>query len=98
MRALTADGRGLPEDLGDGRVHLDHEVLLLGHLGVALVDLFLDPFAELLFKDRGADVADPLLRRLRQLDLRLREVLVDLRVLLVQELPDLLDAEALVPA
>ena len=54
------------------------------------VDLHLDPFAELLLDDAGDDVADPLFRRLRQLELDLGQVEVDLWVVFVQELLDLL--------
>ena len=62
--ALTADGGRLLEDLGYLRVHLDHEVVLHGHLGVAGLDLLLDPLGEGLADHGGDDVADPLLRRL----------------------------------
>ena len=95
--ALTADGRRLLEDLGDLRVHLDHEVVLHGHLGVAGLDLLLDPLGEWLADHRGDDVADPLLRRLGQLNLLLRQILEDMRVVVGHEPHDLLDAEAFIP-
>ena len=88
---------GLLEDLGDLRVHLDHEVLLDSHLFVARRDLGLHPVGELVLEDGRADVGEPLLRRLRELDVGLWQVIVDLRVRLVEELSDLLHAEALVP-
>ena len=49
--ALTADGTGLLEDLGDLRVHLDHQVLLHGDLLVPCFDLSADPFVEVLTDD-----------------------------------------------
>ena len=96
-KALTRYGGGLLEDLGDLRIHLDHEVLLDSHLFMTRRDLGLHPVGELVFEDGRADVGEPLLRRLRELDVRLGKVIVDLRVRIVKELPDLLYAEALVP-
>lgn len=43
---LTANCRGIPEDLGNLRVHLDHEVLLHCNLRVAVLNLLLYPFVE----------------------------------------------------
>ena len=96
-KALTRYGGGLLEDLGDLRIHLDHEVLLDSYLFMTRCDLGLHPVGELVLEDGRADVGEPLLRRLRELDVRLRKVIVDLRVRIVKELPDLLYAEALVP-
>ena len=94
--ALTADGLGLLEDFGDLGIDVDHQVLLDGDLLMALVHLLLHPFREAVLEDGGAHVGDPLLRRLGQLHLGLRQVLIDLDVVLREELPDLLEAEALV--
>ena len=58
---LTANGVGLPEDLGDLRVHLDHQVLLHGDLFVARLDLLPNPLVEGLADDGCSDVANPLL-------------------------------------
>ena len=96
-KALTRYRGGLLEDLGDLRIHLDHEVLLDSHLFMTRRDLGLHPVGELVFEDGRADVGEPLLRRLRELDVGLWQVIVDLRVRLVEELSDLLHAEALVP-
>jgi len=63
---------------------------------VAFVHLRLHPLREEVLEDGGADVGDPLLGRLGQLELGLRQILVDLDVVLREELPDLLDTEALV--
>ena len=93
---LTADGRRGLEDGRDILVHRDEDVLLVGHLLVAPLDLGLHPIRELLLQHRGTYIRQPLLRRLRQLQVRLGQVCVDMRMVLVQELPDLLDAEAVV--
>ena len=93
---LTADGRRLLEDRGDLRVHVDHQVLLHGDLLVARLDLRLHPIGEAVLEHGGADFGDPLLRRLRQLDLRLWQVLVDVGVVRLEVLLDLFDAESLV--
>lgn len=63
-KILTADGCGLLENSGNFGVHLDHEILFIGGLLVPGVHLVLDPFAKSVFKDRCADVANPLLGRL----------------------------------
>ena len=58
---------------GHHRVHGDHDLLLLGHQGVALLDLLEDPLSEVVADDGGAHVHDPLLRHLLQVR-RVREV------------------------
>ena len=83
MDALTADGRRLVEDLRHLRVHLDAEVLAHGDLLVPGLDLVLHPLAELLLKQGGAHIGQPLLWHLWQLETRLRQVLVDLRMFIV---------------
>ena len=45
--ALTTNSRTLTENLCDFRIHLDHDILLYRHLGVAVLDLCLHPFGEL---------------------------------------------------
>ena len=61
---LTGDGGAGVEGGGDLRVELDHEVALLGHLGVARLDLRLHPRGEGVAEHGVRDVADPLLRQL----------------------------------
>ena len=51
------------------RVELDHEVALLGHAGVALLDLLLDPVGEEVVEDGVRHVHEPLLGQLRDLAL-----------------------------
>ena len=95
--ALTTDGGRLLEDLGDLRVHLDHQVLLHGDLLVPRFDLRADPLVEVLTDDGRANVADPLLGRLWQLELGLRKIVIDLPVIGLEEREHFLDAEAFVP-
>jgi len=90
---LTADGLALSEDLGDLRVHVDHEVLLGLDLVVALLHLRLDPLGERWSDDRVDHVGDVLPRQLLHLLLD-GEVLVDARVLVGERL-HVLDGEAL---
>ena len=97
MEILTADGGRLLEDLGNLRVHLDHQILLHGDLLVPCFDLRTDPLVEVLTDDGRANVADPLLGRLGQLELGLREIVVDLPVIGLEEREHFLDAEAFVP-
>ena len=63
---------------------------------MARVHLRLHPLREDVLEDGGARVGDPLLRRLGELHLGLRQVLINVNVVLREEVPDLLDAEALV--
>ena len=88
---LTAHRRGLPEDLGDLRVHLDHQVLLDRHLGVAVLNLLLDPFIEDLSQHGSNYVAYPLLGGLGYFELRFRQIFVDILMMIGQELEDLFD-------
>ena len=74
------------EYLCDIRIHLDHDVLLVGDLGVAGVHLALHPLVEDLAQDRGNDVAGPRLRRLRQLKLGIGKILEYVRMIVSQEL------------
>ena len=75
-------------------VHLDHDLLLLGHEGVALLHLVHDPVFEGRADDHGADVDDPLLGHLRQVN-AIREELFDFG-LGAGEGEDLLDRQVLV--
>ena len=84
------------EDFRHLFVHLDHHVLLDLHLLVPRSDLMLDPVRECVLEKAGADVCDPLLWRLRKLQLRLGQVLVNGLVVSVEKLHDLLYAEAVV--
>lgn len=85
------------ECLGDFGVDLDHEILLHRDLVVPLIGLLLDPFSESVFQYGGADVRNPILGRLGQLNLRLREIIVDFSVVGQEEELDFFEAEALIP-
>ena len=61
-----------------------------------LVDLILDPFGEFVLQDCSADVGDPLLGRLRELDFRLRQEVVHLFMVGQEVFLDLFDAEAFI--
>ena len=63
---LRHRGGGMPGSCDFG-VEVDHEVLLLGQLGVAGLDLVVDPVAEAVPEQGVGDVHDPLLRELEQL-------------------------------
>ena len=91
---LTGDVRAVLELAGHDRVHGDHHVALLRHQLVAVLDLLADPGLEGPVDDGGADVDDPLLRRLRQV-LVVGQVRLDVGDV-GDELEDLLDAQALV--
>ena len=58
---LTADLSGGPEHVGHLLIHGDHDVLLGGHVPVALLDLRFDPVDEVLLDYRRAHVHNPLL-------------------------------------
>ena len=75
-------------------VHGDHHLLLGAHDGVALLDLMGDPGLELATEDDCANIHDPLLGNLLQIDVVWQEV-GDVR-LLRHELEDALDGEVLV--
>ena len=75
-------------------VHGDHHLLFVRHEGVAVLDLHLHPSFELLSKHSCANIDDPLLRNLRQIDL-VREILTDSRFV-ADEVHDLLQRQVLV--
>ena len=79
-KPLTADGLGLLELLVHLLVHLDVLVLLLDDVGVPVIAAFLHPLAEFILQDRRADVDEPLLRHLRQLDVGFGQVLIHVRI------------------
>ena len=95
-RVLTADCDRALEDLGNLWIHLNHDVLLVCHFSMSDFDLVLDPVGELVLEHGCADIGDPLLRRLGQFELWLGQVFVYLRVVLIQELSDLPDSQALI--
>lgn len=66
LRVLTTDSDGVLEDLCHLRIHLNHDVLLLGHLVVPDVHLVLDPVREMILENTRADIGNPLLRCLWQ--------------------------------
>ena len=61
---------------------------------MACFNLGLDPIRELVLEHGRAHIGQPLLRDLRQLKVRLRQVGIHLRVVLVQELSDFLYTQA----
>ena len=94
-RILTGDGGGVLESSRNIRVHGDHEVLLLSDFRVSGLDLALNPVLKRVAQHAGSHVADPLLGRLRDLDL-VGKVLVDSRILLEDLLVHVFDGETLV--
>ena len=82
------------ELLGHLGVHRDHELSLLRHLGIALLDLVGDPVLEWLTRHGSYNVDQPLLWRLGQVN-RVWQVVEDARVV-VDLLHDLLNRQALV--
>ena len=77
--ALTADVAARLELGGHRRIDRDHDLLLVVHGGVAVLNLVGDPVTERLPDHRGADVDNKLFRRLR--DVRLvRQVVRDVRI------------------
>ena len=65
MLALTRDmSRGC--ELGsEGRIHCDHQLFLLCHSSIPIIDLLGDPLTEGVTNDSSANVNNPLLRDLR---------------------------------
>ena len=61
------------------RVHIDHDLFLLGVLGVPHFYLLGNPILERLADDRRADVHDPLFRDLRDVGL-VRQIRAHLRL------------------
>jgi len=93
-QVLTWDGVGLRDALGNQWVDVDHDVLLNGHLLVALVDLLVYPVLEWPSNYSSSNVDQPLLGHL--VDFAGLGVVAEALRVLVQELVDLLDLEGLV--
>jgi len=64
---------------------------------VSRFDSPLDPLRELLLEYGSTDICDPLLGRLRQLELGFRQVVVNFGMVIIQEISDVLHTEAIVP-
>ena len=71
------------------RIHLHHQVPLLGHVFIPVLDLLFDPRAEGLAENRVCHVGNPLLRQL--LDLALVRVILEGLVVLPDELVETFD-------
>lgn len=95
MAVLTADFGGRPEDVGNLRVHGDHEVLLLRPLLVTDLDLELDPVGESVLQHGLADTTDPVFAAAMDL-LRIGKVVEDVLVAVREEVGDVLEGQALV--
>ena len=75
-------------------VHGDHHLLLGAHDRVSLLDLVVDPSSELIAQDHGADIDQPLLWDLRQVDV-VREEVANVR-LVTDERENAVDGQVLV--
>ena len=95
-KPLTADGLGLLELLVHLLVHLDGLILLLDEVLMPVVAPVLHPIGEPALQDCRADINEPLLRHLGQLDLPLGQVVVHVRIRVVEELEDVLVGQAFV--
>jgi hypothetical protein len=93
-QVLTWDGVGLWDALGNQWVDVNHDVLLNGHLLVALVDLLVYPVLEWPSNYSSSNVDQPLLGHL--VDFAGLGVVAEALRVLVQELVDLLDLESFV--
>ena len=91
---LTGDMSGGLELGGQLRIHVDHDLLLLRHQGVALLNLLCDPVSETLAQHGSTYIDYPLFRNLRNVNL-VRHVGFDLRHR-SNILKDLLEREVLV--
>ena len=91
---LTADMCAGLELRGHCRVHGDHNLILVSHVGVAVLDLFCDPVLEWLSDHSSQDIHDPLLGHLWQIHF-VRQV-VDDSWILSREFKDALEAQVLV--
>ena len=61
------------------------------------IDLLFDPLIESVLQHGGAHVGDPLLGRLGQLEIWIREVFEHVTMINSQELLDLLETETIIP-
>ena len=64
---------------------------------MSLVHLLINPFGEVLLQHGGADVGDPLLRRLRKFQLAMGQVIEDDRVPSVSPIENVFNCESFVP-
>ena len=71
---------------------MDHDVFLVCHLVVPRIDLVLDPVRELVLENGGTYVGNPLLGSLGELKGRLRQVVIHMRMIIVEEVSDLFDS------
>ena len=71
---------------------MDHDVFLVCHLVVSRIDLVLDPVRELVLENGGTYVGNPLLGSLGELKGRLRQVVIHMRMIIVEEVSDLFDS------
>ena len=62
---------------GQLRIHVDHDLLLLRHQSVALLNLLCDPFSEALAQHRRANIYNPLFWNLWNVNL-VRQICFDL--------------------
>ena len=93
---LTADSDGLLKNFLHFWVHLDHQVSFVCHFHVSYILLVFDPLVEFSLKKSSANICEPLLGNLRQLEWWLWQVMVNFWMLLIQILSDLLDTQSLV--
>ena len=75
---------------------MDHQVLLFGNFEVPFIDLLFDPIGEEIFDNRGADVGDPLLWRFGQLEIRFREILVKLWMMVFDHGEDIFNGKSFI--
>ena len=93
---LTAHGCRFFENSCHLRIHLDSKIFFDHDFFVSGFDLLLDPFRETILENSGADITEPLLRCLGELKVRLWQIFVHLRMVIVKELAYLLDAKSVV--
>jgi hypothetical protein len=77
-------------------VHLDSKIFLDHYLCVSGFDLFLDPVREAILENCGTHISQPLLRHFWQLKARLWQILVHLRVLVIEKLSYLFHSESVI--
>ena len=75
---------------------MDHKIPLDCDFLMTQVNLLLDPFVEGRTQDRCHYIANPLLRRLGNLELALWKILIDLFVVVIKKLQDLLNTKSLI--
>ena len=85
------------EDLRQFWVDIDHHIFLGGDFVVSDFDLIFYPICELIFKQSGTYITEPLLRHLGQFEGWLRQIVIHLWVVLIEEDPDLFHSKPFVP-